>query len=223
MNIKSILILLLIIFFSAVSQAQEQNTQQEGMKTIFSKSNGNPPKGGYGGISMGYTNISGKNAFIAGAGGGFLLDHRFTIGLAGYCFVSNINHLDHEQQPTIDNFSLAGGYGGLLLEYIIAPLQPIHVSFPVLIGGGGAFLIENRDYNENNSHVPYSTFFVLEPGVDVEVNVVKFFRIALYGSYRYTNNFSIDYYSLAGIKQFSTPDDALRSFNFGVKLKFGKF
>lgn len=222
MNIKSFLIFLLIISYSAVSQAQEQNTEQEGMKTIFSKSHVNIQQGVYGAISLGYTNISGKNAFIAGGSGGWLIDHRFTVGLAGYGFVSNINEINHAQ-PALDNFSLAGGYGGLMLEFIAAPFKPVHVSFPVLIGGGGAILMDNQNHYENNSHVPYSTYFVLEPGIDVEINVVKFFRIALYGSYRYTNNVSIDYYSVDGTKLFTTPDNVLRGFNAGIKLKFGKF
>ena len=34
-----------------------------------------------------------------------------------------------------DNF-LTGGYGGFIIEPIVIPLEPVHVAFPILIGGG---------------------------------------------------------------------------------------
>jgi hypothetical protein len=200
--------------------------QQQNIKTLFGSNDGKIEHGGWGGFTLGYTKIAGKDAFLSGGRGGWLIDHRFTLGLAGYGFFSNID-FNGPYIPTIDNYSLGGGYGGLLLEPIIAPFSPVHISIPVLIGGGGTFVIDEMNYHGNYhgyyDYGSYASYFVFEPGVDIEVNVVKFFRVALNVSYRYTSDLDLDYYSLPGIKEFTVPSDALRGFNAGLTMKFGKF
>ena len=236
MKIRTIFLLILIELCALQSYSQEQTSgdkktvnaepQQQNINTLFGKSGGKIEHGGWGGFTLGYTKVAGKDAFLSGGRGGWLIDHRFTLGLAGYGFFSNIE-FNGPYQPTIDNYSLGGGYGGLLLEPIIAPFSPVHISIPIIIGGGSAFVMDEMNYNGNyhgyNDYSSYSTCFVLESGIDIEVNVVKFFRVALNLSYRYTSNLSLDYYSFPGLKEFSVPSDALRGFNVGLTMKFGKF
>ena len=202
-----------------VSRSQ---ADQQDMKTLFGDNDRKIEHGGWGGFSMGYTSIDGKDAFITGGRGGWLIDHHFTLGLGGYGFMSNMKNFD-QPNPTIENYSLTGGYGGLLLEPIFAPFNPVHISVPVLIGAGNAIVGNESVYHGYPGYDYASPFFVLEAGVDVEFNIVKFFRLAVYTSYRYTSNLSVDYYSMDGIKEFSVPDGALRGFNVGLTLKFGKF
>jgi hypothetical protein len=232
MKIKVIFLLILIDVCALQSYAQEQvsvdkknvkpEPQQQNIQTLFGKSGGKISHGGWGGFTMGYTKIAGQDAFLSGGRGGWLIDHHFTLGGGGYGFFRNM-HLNGQYQPTIDNYSLGGGYGGLLLEPIIAPFNPVHISIPVLIGGGSAYVIDEMTYHGNNDFGSYGSYFVLESGIDIEVNIVKFFRVALNLSYRYTSDLSLDYYSLLGQKEFSVPSDAIRGFNAGLTLKFGKF
>jgi len=236
MKIKIIFLLILmeICVLQSYSQGQPSGgengrnpeSQQQDINTLFGNDGRKIEHGGWGGFTVGYTRIAGKDAFISGGRGGWLIDHRFTLGLAGYGFFSNID-LNGQYQPTIDNYSLGGVYGGLLLEPIIFPFNPVHISIPILIGGGGAFVIDEMYYHGNyhgyNEYSSYASCFVLETGVDIEVNVVKFFRVALNVSYRYTSNLSLDYYSILGLREFSVPSDALRGFNAGLTMKFGKF
>ena len=117
-----------------------------------------------------------------------------------------------------DGYYLVGGYGGLLVEPIIAPNFPIHVSFPILIGGGGLALNEYtwHDYDwEYDYYEPFDwdSFFVFEPGVEIELNVVKFFRVGFGASYRITSNMHMAY----------VPKDMMNGFSAAVTLKFGKF
>lgn len=236
MKTRTILLILIIELCALQSYSQEQlsdnrNTfsnepQQQNINTLFGKDGGKIEHGGWGGFTLGYTKIAGKDTFISGGRGGWLIDHRFTLGLAGYGFFSNID-FNGPYIPTIDNYSLGGGYGGLLLEPIIAPFSPVHISIPIIIGGGSAFVIDEMNYHGNyNGYYDYGSFascFVFESGVDIEVNVVKFFRVALNVSYRYTSDLDLDYYSILGLKEFSVPSDALRGFNAGLTMKFGKF
>jgi hypothetical protein len=236
MKIRIFFLIILTGLCSGQSYSQEQTSggnnatdpqvQQQEIKTLFGRNNGKIDHGGWGGFTLGYTNVGGKDAFISGGRGGWLIDHHFTLGGGGYGFYSNMD-LNGQYQPTIDNYSLAGGYGGLLIEPIFAPFKPVHVSVPVLIGGGSAFVMDEMNYHGSyhgyNDYTAYGAFFVLETGVDLEVNVVKFFRVALNISYRYTSDLSLDYYSLSGVNEFTVPSDALRGFNFGLTMKFGKF
>lgn len=236
MKIRAIFLLILIGHCTLQSYSQEatsgnRNTfdpepQQQNIKTLFGKNGGRIDHGFWGGFTLGYTKMAGKDSFISGGRGGWLIDHRFTLGLAGYGFFSNID-FNGPYIPTIDNYSLGGGYGGLLFEPIIAPFNPVHISIPILIGGGSSFVIDEMNYNGNYNGFydfgSFGTYFVFEPGIDIEVNVVKFFRVALNVSYRYTSDLDLDYYSLVGLKEFSVPSVALRGFNAGLTMKFGKF
>lgn len=237
MKIRTIFLIVISGLISLQGYSQEQSddsknnvnreSQQQSIKTLFGSNGGKIEHGGWGGFTLGYTKIAGKDAFLSGGRGGWLIDHHFTLGLAGYGFFTDVDFNDPYQQPTIDNYSLGGGYGGLLLEPIIFPFRPVHVSFPVLIGGGGAFVIDEMYYHGGypvyDEYGSYGSCFVLEPGIDIEFNIVKFFRVALNVSYRYTSDLNLDYYSFPGIVEFSVPSDALRGFNAGLTMKFGKF
>jgi len=59
----------------------------------------------------------------------------------------------------------------------------------------------------------YDAFFVIEPAVELEFNLARFFRLAAAVSYRHTSE----------IQLAQTEKDALRGFNYGLTFKFGKF
>jgi len=113
---------------------------------------------------------------------------------------------------------MSGGYGGFFVEPILFPNFPVHVSFPIMIGGGGLVLNDHtwHDYDwENDYYEPYDwdSYFVFEPGMEIELNVVKYFRVAFGGSYRLTNGLHIS----------ELPKDMMNGFNGAVTLKFGWF
>src|SRR5689334_18635547 len=89
--------------------------------------------GGYGGPRVGYTRLAGNDAMWIGGEGGWIIDHRFIIGGAGYGLVT--------QQPAggalaaTDDLTL--GYGGFLLGYTVRPHELVHATVSTLIGGGG--------------------------------------------------------------------------------------
>ncbi len=206
-------IFLLIVMLASVSVIFAQDDyQNDEIKTLFSKNKSN---GGYGAFTVSYSNIGGQDALVTGGRGAFIFAHSLALGLGGYGFVNNLNydsyHIDGE-------LSLAGGYGGLLIEPIVAGKSPVHLSFPILIGGGGVSLVDM--YNWDNWGNPYPTyeydydsFFVIEPGVELEMNIARFFRLAAAVSYRHTSE----------IQLYQTSSDALRGFNYGLTFKFGKF
>ncbi len=214
---------LLIIFILAFSFANAQDSyQNDEVRTVFSKNKSN---GGYGALTVSYSNIGGYDAIVTGGRGAFIFDHSLAIGFGGYGFVNNLNY-DYYHYENDTRLSLAGGYGGLLIEPIIAGKSPVHLSFPVLIGAGGVALVDMYNYDYWDQQYPQyeyanDVFFVLEPAVELEFNLARFFRIAAAVSYRYTSNIDL---KRAGVELSSqTKADALRGFNFGLTFKFGKF
>lgn len=211
----SIVLVLVMAAFYAGAQDDYRNDEVE---TIFTKRKSN---GGYGAFSLGYSQIAGRDALISGARGAFIFDHSFAIGLGGYGFVNNLDYSSYIHDNPEDRFMLAGGYGGLFIEPIIAGTKPVHVSFPILVGMGGIALVENSGWGWDWDIDPYhpgheydhDLFFVVEPGVELEFNLTRFFRAAAYASYRFTSE----------IELYETDDDVLNGFNFGMTFKFGKF
>ena len=216
-----ILLLIALMIASVITFAQDDQ-----MQTVFGSGDDKIDHGGYGAFTMGYTQIDDKDALLMGGRAGWLIDHHFTIGLAGYGFFNDINETSNYD---MSRYTLAGGYGGLFLEPIIAPNFPVHVAIPILIGAGGASAFNDDYWNSYESTYYYdgAAFFVFEPGLEVELNLVKFFRIGLGASYRYTSNLDLtySYYDDIEHEYMSTriDSDALRGMNYFVTLKFGWF
>ncbi len=223
---KTVLVLMAMMMVTiGMTQEDKSRTEQE-FKTIFNgnKSNNKVIHGGYGAILMNYTQIDKKDAFLAGIRGMWIINHGIGIGIGGYGF-SNELKFDQTAYDKQD-YSLAGGYGGLTIEPIIMAKQPVHVSFPVLVGAGGIATIQEQwspyPVHDNNQYYTEDAqaYFVIEPGVEVEFNMVKFFRLAIGAYYRYTSDVNLQTWTGTNYETIS-PD--LSGFSVGLTLKFGKF
>lgn len=188
------------------TNAQDPNDDQ--ISTIFSKGHRN---GGYGAISFNYTQIDGKDAFLLGARGSWIIDHSFAIGLGGCGFVNDVNY--HNWINNDLNNNMAGGYGGLYLEPIIFPRLPVHVSVPVLFGIGGVATIDDHDDNWEWRDSESDVFLVFEPSVELEFNMTRHLRLAGTLGYRFTSK----------VEMADVDPDILEGTNIGLILKFGRF
>ena len=207
----------------AVAQDYEDEPQ---MRTVFSGPEVSS-LGGYGALDVGYTSIDGLDALLLGARGAVVDNHSLALGLGGKAFISQTVYDSYLQ----NDYEYIGGYGGFIFEPIIKWDQPVHLSIPVLIGAGGIGYLRHWGDYENDFEDEYSdedsyAFFVLEPGVEVEFNLVSWMRVAVYGSYRLTSNVKLDYKN--AVTDVNAPSsiaspDLLRGFNAGLIFKFGKF
>ncbi|MBU2651760.1 MAG: hypothetical protein KKA81_12565 [Bacteroidetes bacterium] len=221
---KKITLMLAILSISLMGMAQDK--EKDEIQTLFGNKNGKMSHGGYGALSFGYTRLDNKDAMLAGIRGGWIIDHHVTIGLAGYGIVNDFEYSD-EPYLNGEEYNLAGGYGGLLIEPIIAPHYPVHVTFPVLIGAGGVASYRSNCYCDNDwdgdddycydcwdsRYEDGDAFFIVEPGIELELNLVKFMRVSIGGSYRWTSNVGIEHYD----------KDLMHGFSGKFSLKFGKF
>lgn len=204
-----------IALFLFVSAGFGQENQNE-YRTVFKSEAGKKIEhGGYGAFGFGYSTINDQSALLFNLKGAWVINHRMALGLAGTGFINNL-----EKTVETNDYYLVGGYGGFYFEPIIAHNKPVHVSFPILIGAGGISTISSSgwsgDYYKNYD---YDVFFVFEPGVELEVNVVNFMRTALGGSYRLTNGVILNYPK----SDLEIAQNALDGFNVYLNFKFGKF
>jgi hypothetical protein len=211
---KTLITFLFILSFSMAAMAQRQDEMGDPneMKTLVGHNNA---VGGYGGLSMGYTRINDRDAFLFSARGAVVMGHMIGIGLAGTGFFND----KHYDALTQTNIHLAGGYGGFFFEPVIMPNYPVHVAFPILIGAGGIGVYSNNhdewDYDWHSE--ASDAFMVIKPGVELELNITRFFRFGMGAYYLYTTDVQIDN------PDYNVPVGVLRGWSGGVSFKFGKF
>jgi hypothetical protein len=212
----SILTAVLVASIPSTANAQ----QEEGMRTLFG--GGDTHNGGWGAPTAAYTRIMDQDAMLAGVRGGWIIDHRFTLGIAGHGLVTKVTNPDYQRplignvQLPVDNAQFFLGYGGLLLEPVIAYRSPIHITLPVIIGAGGCGYFYSDEYALDEYYFEVSDsqgFFVLEPGIELEMNVIRLVRLGLGASYRYTSNLDLP----------GTSPTALHGWNAGITIKVGSF
>jgi hypothetical protein len=166
---KSMLVILLMVA-GTLSFAQEQ--------TLVS---GRVEHGGFGGPGFKLTQITGETGILTGGSGGWIIDHVVFLGGGGYSLINEIRF--GESLSGEDQF-LRFDYGGLELGFILGSDRLIHLTAHTLLGTG-AVGYRYHDLNYEDPETASDLIYVLEPTVNVELNVMKFFRIGAGASYRY--------------------------------------
>ncbi len=158
--------------------------------------------------------IQDRHAYEFGFRGMWVINHSIAMGFGGTGFA---NQAMYNSSSSTDNF-LTGGYGGFIIEPIVAPMYPVHIAFPILIGGGGISYVET-DWEEFDNFVVATDFFMLiQPGAELELNVTRFFRIGMGASYRFPTDFNATDTETPEL----SPQD-LKGFSYSLSFKFGRF
>jgi hypothetical protein len=219
---KKILTLLLIALFVQVGFAQEEKIDEkkdsrDDINTIFTKEN-LKVTGGYLSPELKIGNVHEDISLFVGGKIGMTFNKKFTLGIAGYGLTNNSNF---KTTVATNGYNIGTpatinmGYGGLLLEYTFLSDKKIHFSIPVVVGVGGVYLYEDDgDYFFNNyDDIENSVAIVLEPGLNIELNLFKYFRVGLGASYRLVSETSLD----------NLTDEDLTDLSFNATFKFGFF
>lgn len=177
--------------------------------------------GGFLGFTPKLTNVMGTDVLLLGFSGAFVLEHKLAIGLAGTWSSSPVKneaytaYLMERQTEDVSGLELRYGYGGLLVEPAVLGGRAVHLSVPVVLGIGSVSYSYPRSNSGSNSNQRNRTdgqaFFVVEPGLELEITVVEAFRIGLGGSYIWTSDLDLPY----------TSADALRNYTARMTVKLG--
>lgn len=210
-----------IVVTQEPQEPQKSKPQHRQVQTLMPESGGS---GGYGAFSVGYTTVNNLDALAMGIRGAWVIGHGFALGFAGQGFTSDFTPVEG------DYYALSGGYGGLLIEPIIFGWFPVHISLPLLIGGGGlaSYATSSDPWDYDNfypTYGEYAAYFVGEIGIELEFNMVRFFRLSLYSNYRWTS--ALDMKPMDGLSPgeplYPVAQDALNGWSFGMRFKFGSF
>lgn len=157
--------------------------------------------GGFGAGVVRFSGVADQFAVFAGGRGGWIINHTFILGGAGYGLASDVS-IDGGLIPGLPGRDFEFGYGGVELTYVHASDKLIHFTVSALIGGGSITRLGVSD-----------GVFVLEPFADVVLNVTNFFRLAAGGGYRF----------VSGVEGFGLSNGDMSQFFGELALKFGSF
>jgi hypothetical protein len=163
-----IIVLALAAFPTQALAAGHSQTSEP--DTLF---NGDIESGGYGAPVLKYAGIGNYQEVFVGGRGGWVINHQFVLGGAGYGMATNY---------PISGDRLTFGYGGVLLEYIIEPDALFHVSVDTVIGGGAVA-------PKSSTHP--DGVFVAEPEINGILNLSRSVRAGLGLAYRLTRGVSV--------------------------------
>jgi hypothetical protein len=206
MKVKFIGVLFLLFMLGGMVTIQAQQ-----MQTLF---DGDVSHGGFGGPVVKFSDVGGDLGVWVGGRGGWIInldtEHAFSLGGGGFALVTEHRVPDPAFRDAETDYYALTGYGGVVIEYTNRSYRMAHFTATSLIGGGG-LMIRERDFSDVDSH--YDHYFVFEPGVNLEINITHFFRIAAGLGYRMTS----------GIGTAGFTDSDFSGLNGNLTFKFGRF
>jgi hypothetical protein len=156
---------------------------------------------------MKINSIQDKTGTLVGFYGGALMNRTFLIGISGGV---NLGH------PTVNY-----GYFGGIVQYIFKSAETVHWSGQILLAYG-----TTKDYEDpkeglldNFWNISGAHFFILEPGLNLEVNLSR--RVTLVAGLSYRHVSGLDENNENVLVTRLTNED-MSGLNFNIGLKFVK-
>ena len=202
MNPNNWILILIVsmILLSSGALAQEQDKVKTLMKPDVKVSELWTPE-------IKINSIQGKVGTLVGFYGGALINRTFLVGIAGGV---NLGH------PTV-NYGYFGGIG----QFIIEPDNMVHFSGQLLIAYGST-----KDYEDpkeglldNFWNISGAGFFMMEPGINFELNLSQRVTLVTGVSYRYVSGLDE---TDENVSYTHVTNSDMSGINFNIGLKFAK-
>lgn len=168
--------------------------------------------GGYGSVDVAYSRMFGEDGALVGLQGALLLDHRLSLGVAGYGWTNS-------QAAPPDAFGNAQrfetGYGGATVRYsLYVDDVPVYLTVGALFGGGAVAMVpdENDDFDFDREE-DADVFAVVQPDVTLHANLTPWLRLGLTAGYRFTS----------GVDRHGYEESDLNGLLVGGQVQFGRF
>ena len=148
--------------------------------------------------------------------GGALIGHSTLIGLS---LGSNLTH------PKLNH-----GYLGILVQYTHEPNNLVHFSGQLMVASGSARGYEQKKTNlfDNLGNITGSSFYIIEPGLNVELNFTEDTRFIFGLSYCHATglgNLSFEQWdnNRYSSTRYTYNDNDLSGLQFNIGVKFSDF
>jgi hypothetical protein len=169
--------------------------------------------GGYGGLDVAYTRMFGRDGAVVGVQGALVLNHRLSLGLAGYGW-TNAPPGPNDGDGQAQSYDM--GYGGVTVRYSFYMQNlPVYLTAGALIGGGGIALTPDdlRDFEERDDNPRDDVFALVQPDLTLNANLTSWMRLGVTAGYRLTTG--------VGRSGFSESD--VNGWLVGGQVQFGSF
>jgi len=182
-------IILAILAVSMLSLHAQEVVQNLGYQPKTLLKDGGRPTGGYFAMQPKVTFFADQVSILTGASMAMVLGHQFNIGLAGYVLTSDVNVdyflFNSIWQTFAYNGLLEFAYVGIILEPVFFNRSVVHFTTPLIAGPGVGSLGNKRIWDEGNNIIRSDLFWVVEPGLNLELNITKVLRFNAGASYRF--------------------------------------
>ena len=131
--------------------------------------------------------VHGRSVDMVGLRAAVTFQHGLALGLAGAGFVPGAGT---SEPPSPGAGPVQGGYGGALVEYVVALPRSLEIGVDAVVGAGGGCVgvgvaaSAGRDAMACQSH---AAFFLFEPGATVALQIAPAVRLGLGGGYRFAD------------------------------------
>ena len=190
--------------------AQETEEAQQEIRTLFDNDK-KTTLGGFGTPLFGIGHFADQWSAVIGGKGGVIINRKLALGLVGMGKIGSSSIED--PSGNFDNVDFSYGAGGLFVEFLMDVTNPVHVSFPINLMIGGTEVAQEME-QADDINIESSGLYVIEPGINLEFNMSRYFIPSLQLSYRKT----ILNKELEILKE-----SDLSGVYIGLNLKFGKF
>lgn len=162
-----------------------------------------------------YSSLYGEGELYGGLKAALLFNHHYAFGLSFGSFLTEAVTDGPGSQGDTTGLNTVMMYGGFYLDYVTTFDAPVQISFPTIIGGGGILLLEKMEPHPvsgiiDEKMVEGGVYFVLEPAINLEINLSRVIRIGIGGGYRFVIN--------SDLERFSDNDLSAPTLNFNIKF-----
>jgi hypothetical protein len=170
--------------------------------------------GGYVGTSLKYTSFENKPAGFMDFKAAVTINSRWAVGVG----VSGL-YYDKSLSALVDDgtYHVYANYSSLFVERMIPLNDELILSLSITSGQGEVYYQYDRDFRGDKlwseEIIDKTTFWVFEPGIELQYNVGGNFWLGMTGSYR----------STSPIELLGASEDMLKQFNGGLTFKWGIF
>jgi hypothetical protein len=166
--LPSLFLALFLAFFASLTRAEEATQILFQPKEIF------PAQGG---PAVKYASFPAGRGVLVGGTGGVVLGEHWGLGFAGYSLAT-------ELLADVDTFKrdIGMSYGGLRADYSFLSRRLFYVNVAALSGLGQSWSVTRQAGAQRE----YATFFIVEPELNLMLNVTREIRVGLGLSYRST-------------------------------------
>lgn len=228
-NLKILMLAAIVTFGIQLLNGQES----EEPRYLFGNKSGDVHVSGFGSYMIGFSAVGNEFAVYNGGGGAVLLNQTFYFGGYGMGLSTRHNYGTismtdkYGEENTYDDLYTSFGHGGFWLGYLHKSYKPVHFGASTKLGWG-SLAMTNDIYNQNYNEYEYYQIvndgvFVITPQVEVELNLLKWFKINASAGYQIVTGVDKTYTDLSGqTQQFFEAKDYSKPM-FDLTFAFGGF